>query len=75
MFFKGHVFIKINATWIILLLSFVARYLGVRFKRNVLKIDEFVSMNIPDLDLLSQQLNYIKTPIGVVRNILNKSRI
>ncbi len=32
MFFKEHVFIKINATWIILLLSFVARYLGVMFK-------------------------------------------
>lgn len=39
------------------------------FKRNVLKIYEYVSMNSSYLDLLAQQLNNIKTPIGVDRDI------
>jgi hypothetical protein len=41
---------------------------GVRFKRNVLKIYEYVSMNSSYLDLLGQQFNIFKTPIAVVRD-------
>ena len=41
----------------------------VRFKRNVLKTYECVSMKCPYLDLLGQQFNIFKTLIVVVRDI------
>jgi len=47
-----HIFIKINATWIIHLLSFVARYFGVFRERSDLRTKRSTGQFMPDNQIL-----------------------